>query len=316
MRLRHIEILFAIRKTGSVSAAAAALSITQSAASKILKHAEQRLGFALFRRAHGRIYPTDEAELLLLDVEKVFAALDRTRDTARILRERLDMRLRVVCLPSLGFSVVPRAVQMFQKLHPRTTIEIAARHTQEMMDALLAQEFDIGISFGPEKLEHTVIGIDAALITLGELVYIDHPTSPAVATTGPVKLSQLDEGRLIGLNSSHYLGTALSNALERQGVTRVPSIQVQTYYFARALVAAGTGCAVVDEFTANAASADVAVRAIDPPIRFGVYAYSRSQNSPTDRTLEFLDCLRTVCRDNPHAPVPVAQRPVRRQSTR
>lgn len=313
MRLRHIEVLFAIRKTGSISAAAAALSITQSAASKILKHAEQRLGFALFRRAHGRIYPTDEAELLLAEVEKVFAALERTRDTARILRERLDMRLRIVCLPGLGFNMVPRAVQMFKKLRPRTTIEIAARHTPEMMSALLAQEFDIGISFGPEKLEHTAIGIDAALITLGELVYIDHPTSPAVAGPGPVKLSEIDASRLIGLNSSHYIGTVLNSVLERQGVTQVPSIQVQTYYFARALVAVGSGCAVVDEFTANAESVDVAVRAIDPPVRFGVYAYTRGQHPPSDRAIEFLDCLRSVCRDHQRTPTPAARPHVARR---
>lgn len=313
MRLRHIEVLFAIRKTGSISAAAAALSITQSAASKILKHAEQRLGFALFRRAHGRIYPTDEAELLLAEVEKVFCALERTRDTARILRERLDMRLRIVCLPGLGFNMVPRAVQMFKKLRPRTTIEIAARHTPEMMSALLAQEFDIGISFGPEKLEHTVIGIDAALITLGELVYIDHPTSPAVTGPGPVKLSEIDASRLIGLNSSHYIGTVLNSVLERQGVTQVPSIHVQTYYFARALVAVGSGCAVVDEFTANAESVDVAVRAIDPPVRFGVYAYTRGQHPPSDRAIEFLDCLRSVCQDHRRTPVPAARSHVTRR---
>ena len=312
MRLRHIEVLFAIRKTGSISAAAAALSITQPAASKILKHAEQRLGFALFRRAHGRIYPTDEAELLLTEVEKVFSALERTRDTARILRERLDMRLRIVCMPSLGFSMVPRAVQMFKKLRPRTTIEIAARHTPEMMSALLAQEFDIGISFGPEKLEHAAIGIDATLLTIGELVYIDHPTNPAVAKPGPVKLSNIDASRLIGLNSSHYIGTALNSALEREGVTQVPSIQVQTYYFARALVAVGTGCAVVDEFTAHSGSADLAVRAIDPPVRFGVYAYTRAQHPPSDRAAEFLDCLRSVCLDHPRKPAARYRVPRRR----
>ena len=307
MRLRHIEVLFAIKKTGSISAAAAALSISQPAASKILQHAEQRLGFALFHRSRGRIYPTDEAERLLVDVEKVFSALERTQDTARILRERLDMRLRIVCLPSLGFSVLPRAVQMFQKRRPRTTIEIAARHTHEMMDALLAQEFDIGISFGPENLEHTTIGIEATLVATGNLVYIDQPGSAYVDSPGPVKLSRIDQERLIGLNSSHYLGAVLNEALERQGPTRVPSIQVQTYYVARALVAAGTGCAVIDEFTANLESTDIAIRPIDPPIRFGVYAYTRGQHPPSNRSLEFLDCVRIVCGDEHRDRLPVAR---------
>src|SRR5690606_38420790 len=161
MRLRHVEILYAIKKTGSISAAAEALSITQPAASKVLKHAEQRLGFPLFRRSRRRVYPTDEAELLLVEVEKVFAALERTRDTAPILRQRLDTRLRVACLPSLGFSVVPRAVQSIRKRHPVTMIEVAARHASEIISCLLAREFDLGIGFGSESGEATPIGIEA-----------------------------------------------------------------------------------------------------------------------------------------------------------
>ena len=61
MRLRHIEVLYAIRRTGSISAAATLLSITQPAVSKILKHAEQQLGFPLFQRVRGRLLATDEA---------------------------------------------------------------------------------------------------------------------------------------------------------------------------------------------------------------------------------------------------------------
>ena len=45
MRLRHIEIFQAIRQTGSVSAAAQLLHVSQPAVSKVLQHAELQLGF-------------------------------------------------------------------------------------------------------------------------------------------------------------------------------------------------------------------------------------------------------------------------------
>ena len=48
MRLRHIEIFQAIRQTGSVSAAAQLLHVSQPAVSKVLQHAELQLGFPLF----------------------------------------------------------------------------------------------------------------------------------------------------------------------------------------------------------------------------------------------------------------------------
>lgn len=61
MRLRHIEVFNAVMQTGSVSAAARLINITQPAVSRTLQHAELQLGFALFQRARGRLTPTNEA---------------------------------------------------------------------------------------------------------------------------------------------------------------------------------------------------------------------------------------------------------------
>lgn len=299
MRLRHIEVLHAIRQTGSISGAAAVLFVTQPAVSKILKHAEQQLGFALFRRTRGRLYPTDQAEQLLTEVEKVFESLERTRRAAHVLRQGLNTHLRVVCLPSLGIGVVPHAVRLYRENRPRTTIEIACRHTPEMNGALLAREFDLGIGFGPEDGSERIPGIECELIATGEMVYIEHaapgarPTLPAHA---PIRLADIDDKRLIGLNSAHYLGVALRTALQQEGLSLFPAVQVQTYYVARALVAAGGGCAVIDEFTALAPPDTVVLRSIQPPLRFGVHAYFRERQPLSRRALEFLDCVRTACR--------------------
>jgi DNA-binding transcriptional LysR family regulator len=300
MRLRHIEILHAIKQTGSITSAAAALFITQPAVSKILKHAEQQLGFALFRRTRGRLYPTDQAELLLAEIEKAYEYLERARCAADVLRQGLDRHLRVVCLPSLGIGVVPNAVRRFRKQSPRTSIELACRHTQEINSSLLAREFDVGIGFGPADGSDRVPGIETTLITTGEMVYIDHVdqvTRMRSSALGPIKLAEINDKRLIGLNSTHYLGVALRTALQREGLTLFPAIQVQTYYVACALVAVGTGCAVIDQFTAIAAPDGVVVRHIDPPLRFGVYGYAREQQPLSNRAIEFLECVRAVCRE-------------------
>lgn len=45
MNLRHLEIFYLVMLFGSLTEAASSLCISQPAASKLLKHAEQRLGF-------------------------------------------------------------------------------------------------------------------------------------------------------------------------------------------------------------------------------------------------------------------------------
>jgi len=63
MRLRHIEVFNAIMLTGSVSAAARLINITQPAVSRTLQHAELQLGFSLFARTKGRLTPTTSAPM-------------------------------------------------------------------------------------------------------------------------------------------------------------------------------------------------------------------------------------------------------------
>lgn len=72
-------------------------------------------------------------------------------------------------------------------------------------------------------------------------------------------------------------------------------IQVQTYYIARNIVAAGAGCAVIDEFTAAAPPANIHIRMIEPPLRFGIIAHVREKSPLSKRASEFLNCMREIC---------------------
>jgi len=49
-------------RTGSVTAAARMLNVTQPAVSAMLKHLESRLAMKLFERSGGRLLPTPEAQ--------------------------------------------------------------------------------------------------------------------------------------------------------------------------------------------------------------------------------------------------------------
>ena len=114
MRLRHIEVFHAIMRTGSLSKAAELLCVSQPAVSKVLAHAERSAGLTLFNRVHGRLQPTREAELLFSETQKLQANLDSIRDLARNLALQPEGHLRIGCLPSLGLSLIPPAVEAFR----------------------------------------------------------------------------------------------------------------------------------------------------------------------------------------------------------
>ncbi len=77
MKLRHLEIFYAVMTCGSLSRAAEALNISQPAASKALKRRNEA-GFTLFQRVRGKLLPTSEAITLSKSAEHL-SGLDNLR---------------------------------------------------------------------------------------------------------------------------------------------------------------------------------------------------------------------------------------------
>src|SRR5690606_8836705 len=75
MRFRQIEVFHAVYTTGSISAAARALHVSQPSVSKVLHHTQQQLGLELFRLVRGRLVATDQAHELFVEVSEVFSRL-------------------------------------------------------------------------------------------------------------------------------------------------------------------------------------------------------------------------------------------------
>src|SRR3546814_15867250 len=80
MNLRQMEVFHAIMQTGSVTAAARVLHVTQPAVSAVLKHCEEQLGLKLFERTGGRLQPTREAQALFPAIPGVSGPPEDTKN--------------------------------------------------------------------------------------------------------------------------------------------------------------------------------------------------------------------------------------------
>ena len=109
LNLRQLEVFHAIMRTGSVTAAAAELKVSQPAISAVLKHTEQRLRFNLFERQGGRLHPTPEATALLLDVNEIFGRADTLARLVQNMRDGHAGRLVLASSPTLVNTLLPCA---------------------------------------------------------------------------------------------------------------------------------------------------------------------------------------------------------------
>lgn len=246
MNLRHIEVFHAVYQSGSVSAAARALHVSQPSVSKVLRHAESRIGFQLFRIVKGRLVPTDEAHVLFREARELYARIESLQETTKNLRRGGEGHLRLAVLPSLGLDVAPSAVARFRALQPQVSFEIQTLHNEDILRSLYERNSDLALAYDAPhhpRLASTKVGS-------GELVALFRKDDLRDAPPR-VTLDMFRGFDLIRLMGSGSVGALFSSRLEAEEETRA-SISVQTYYVAASLVRQGGGVAVVDEFTARA----------------------------------------------------------------
>lgn len=296
MRLRHVEVFHAVYTSGSVTAAAKVLNVTQPSISKVLAHAEQVLGYALFERVRGTLIPTPEAHRLFKSVSTVYQNMEQLRRLAGNLQSSDESRIRVAATPAFGLHLLPSAIASFLLAHGKTDFGIETLHYEEMALALEEQRIDIGLAFDPPSKPG--LGIDE--IATAEFVVLA-PVDLKISDKRVLNIRDLANLPFIKLSGRSPLGQMLTKQLEDRSTAFKTLVSCDTYHVAKSLVAEGTGITIIDEITALSAGHDgVKIWRLEPTIRFPI-SVIHADDRPLSmiarqfvehlqiRTLEFLD---------------------------
>lgn len=241
LNLRQIEVFRAIMLTQSITGASQLLHVSQPAVSRLLAHIEARAGFTLFERIKGRLYATPEARQLFQEVETVYKGVQRINQSISDLAEKRVLALRLCSSPSLSQTLVPKALAMLTNNHPDARILLDTRNTADMIQALLAQEFELGISIQP--IEHPNL---ECLPIYESAMRVAVPRGHGLTRRAMITVQDIARERYIGYGSDTPLGLLLGMAFRREGIEVKPIIEVRHTHTAYTLVQQGAGVAIVD----------------------------------------------------------------------
>ncbi len=141
LRIRHLQMLDALRRLGSLRRAAVELGITQSAAVSLIDDMEFAFGVALVVRDRSG---TTLTQLALAIAARARVAVEEvTRARELVLRTgQTGGRLRVGASPYLISALVPGMVALLQEQLPGTAIEIREGTLDELVAHLVNGELD------------------------------------------------------------------------------------------------------------------------------------------------------------------------------
>ncbi|WP_298670550.1 LysR family transcriptional regulator [uncultured Sphingomonas sp.] len=290
LSLRHIEVFHAIYANGSASAAAVVLNVSQPSISKTLRHAEDRLGFALFHRVKGRLSPTEKAHILFSEIDEIHEKLISLQRSARNLGVRGET-LKVSALPGFGLDFLPRAVACFRAVEPHARFELGTLHSADILRRLQSRDCDIMI--GCEAPMHPQLACQE--IGSGQIVVLHRPG--ALGSAGAVMdRERLRRHKLIGMSAqSGPLARIFHQEVARRGIDLDGDLTVDTMYIGAVLARLGAGLAVSDDLSAPALLGEGLISTpFEPPIDYRIFAVHLADAPLSRIAVRFVKMLRTM----------------------
>jgi DNA-binding transcriptional LysR family regulator len=240
---RQLEVVRAVARHGTITAAAAELGVSQPAVSMMLRECAASVGFPLLLRRQGRLQPTPELRVLLDEIERVFSGVERINRLIEDMNDASVGSVVIAVTPALADTLLPPAIATFRRARPRIHVTVQTMDNLSAVDTVTQGGVDFGLVLTP------IIEPEARLVHLcsGELVCVVHPDSP-LAGRGAVEPCDLASYPLISFSRMLPLGGLVERCFREAGVTRRIAVEVNQSSVALALVRAGVGVAVIDPF--------------------------------------------------------------------
>ncbi|HEV3357646.1 MAG TPA: LysR family transcriptional regulator [Pseudonocardiaceae bacterium] len=149
----RLQVLLAVARHGSVTAAAAALNYAQPSVSHHLARLEAETGARLVQRAGRGIRLTEAGRLLADRAEEIIGRLDAAESELDAVTGMRAGRVRLAAFPSALGTFAATAVAEFRVAHPGVEVSLSEAEPPEAIAALRAGEVELALAFSHEPAD-------------------------------------------------------------------------------------------------------------------------------------------------------------------
>src|SRR5689334_9747159 len=241
--VKRMRILKEVADRGSFSAAAEALSYTQSAVSQQIAALEREAGTQLVTRGSRGIRLTEAGEALVRHADAILTRLADAEAELEAIAGLRGGRLRLAAFPTVGATLMPLAIANFRERHPEVELTVKQLEPEDSLPLLKMGELDIALTIEPNTIEDD--GLESSFL-LDDPMFVALPLSHKLAHKSRVRLKDLTDEAWIGTTDACSCGALVRNHCIRAGGFE-PRITFESddYLAIQGLVAAGVGVAMI-----------------------------------------------------------------------
>ncbi|MGF7055632.1 DNA-binding transcriptional LysR family regulator [Bosea sp. OAE752] len=261
INLRQVEAFRAVMENGTVSAAAAALNVTQPAVSKLVSNLELDTGLRLFDRLKGKLTPTAQGAHLYEEVDRVFSGLHQIERAIETVRREQKGRLLVGVLPALSGHFIQHVTMRFLESEAHVFVSLIVRGSPGLADWLVTRQVDVGILNA--RVEHPDLETEPFLNhPLVCIMPVGHP----LARKAVIRPEDLHEQPFVGFDEGVEIRRRVDEVMASHGCEPRLVLKATTAPTLCEFVAHGLGLSLVHPLMAGPVKGRVAIRRFEPAI--------------------------------------------------
>ena len=240
MDLRQLEIVKVIADTGSFTAAARLLHVSQSAVSRQVLLLEEELKEPLFVRLGRRVRLTSAGESLLQLSQRV---LSDVRDTTAAIVEghdRLSGTINLAGGMTVCLHVFPSLLKEYRRRHPGVDVKLTTGGTPHLLERLRSGTVDVALLTLP------VEGADLVQtpVMREELLLVGHRSHP-LGRKRRVKARDLDGQSLVLFERGSSTRRVVDDMIAREQISPTIVMETENVEILKALALIGMGMTII-----------------------------------------------------------------------
>src|SRR3954451_3570250 len=291
--VRRMRVLREVAVRGSFSAAAEALSFTQSAVSQQIAALEREAGCTLVQRKARGIKLTEAGEALVRHADAILARLSEAEAELEAIAGVRGGRLRLAAFESAAASLMPLAIAAFRAEHPGVELSLIISEPEDAVPLLRSGEIDVAMGYD-SRIRAEVEGI-ARQHLLSDPMFVPMPADHPLARKRNLRLADLAGDPWIAGAIDCECNRLINRACAVAGFEPRIAFQTDDYTAMQGFVAAGVGVSLIAELGLTGVREDIAVRSLgrETPVR-EVYAATLADGHRTPATQAMLEILTDV----------------------
>ncbi|AOI74480.1 LysR substrate-binding domain-containing protein [Burkholderia ubonensis] len=179
LKTRQLLLVVALADEGGIHRAAAALNMTQPAASKLLRELEETIGAVLFERLPRGMRPTLYGDALIRHARAALGSLDQAREELAALKAGRLGHVAVGAITSPGLRVVPPAVAAVKETHAGIHVSVEIDTSNVLLERLAQDKLDVVL--GRLSAEHDKLHLRYEPLTGEPVAAVVRPGHPLLA---------------------------------------------------------------------------------------------------------------------------------------